>query len=208
VLGGAGGLLAWGASAVAPAPFAVAVAFGASIVATGAVHLDGFLDSCDALVASVSPERRLEIMKDPRHGTFALAGFAVLAAVWVAALATIAPPLLPLGLAFAGGTARAAAVLNAYAIPYGRAGASSRAFERRPPVAVLASGAFACAACALAARAPWWIACGAAACALSLGLGRVAARRLGGVLVGDVYGATIVALEVVLLTAIALLQGH
>jgi cobalamin synthase len=43
---------------------------------------------------------------------------------------------------------------------------------------------------------------------VALRRGRAAARRLGGVLVGDVYGATIVVLDVTLLSAIALLQGH
>jgi cobalamin synthase len=61
---------------------------------------------------------------------------------------------------------------------------------------------------AVAAREPAWIAAGLVACGASLVVGRSAARRLGGVLVGDVYGATIVGLDVALLAAIALLQGH
>ncbi len=197
-IGGAAGLAAWGIASVAPEPFVVAVAFGASIVASGAVHVDGFLDSCDALVASVPAERRLEIMKDPRHGTFAVAGFACIVLWWVAALAAIAPPLLPWALAFAGGAARFAAVF----------GASARAFAERPPWPVLMGCGLVLIGLAAGAHAPWWLAAGLAACGASLGFGRVAARRLGGVLVGDVYGATIVGLDVALLTAIALLQGH
>ena len=34
------------------------------VVVTGGLHLDGFGDACDGLLAAVSPERRLEIMKD------------------------------------------------------------------------------------------------------------------------------------------------
>ncbi len=186
----------------------VATAFAASIVASGAVHLDGFLDACDALVASVPPERRLEIMKDPRHGTFALAGFATASAWWIAALASIVPPALPWALAFAGGGARLAAVLNAYAVPYGRAGASARAFAARPPWPILGGCAAALIAMALAAHEPRWIVAEGCACAVALAFGRIAAGRLGGVLVGVVYGATIVGLDVALLTVIALLQGH
>jgi len=207
-IGGIAGLLARGAAVIAPEPFVVSVAFGASVVASGAVHVDGFLDSCDALVASVEPERRLEIMKDPRHGTFAVAGFACVVLFWVAALTAIAPPLLPWALAFAGGAARLAAVLNAYALPYGRAGASARAFAARPPWPILAGCGLVLIGLAVAAHALWWLLAGLAACGASLGFGRVAARRLGGVLVGDVYGATIVALDVALLAVIALLQGH
>jgi adenosylcobinamide-GDP ribazoletransferase len=159
-------------------------------------------------VASVPPERRLEIMKDPRHGTFAVAGFAVLLAFWIAALAALPPPLYPCALAFAGGSARLATVLNAYVIPYGRAGASSRAFERRPPWPVLAALAVLLAGVALVARAPLWIAFAVVASGIALGVGSLAARRLGGVLVGDVYGATIVVLDVAILAAIAVAQGH
>jgi cobalamin synthase len=136
-IGALAGVAAWGASFVAPEPFVVATAFAASIVLSGAVHLDGLLDACDALAASVPPERRLEIMKDPRHGTFAVAGFAVVGVWWLAALWSIPPGVLPFALAFSAGTARAAAVLNAYALPYGRTDASARAFASRPPAAVL-----------------------------------------------------------------------
>ncbi len=44
-------------------------------------HLDGLADSADAGLALASPERRLEILKDPRVGTYGLfAAFLVLAA--------------------------------------------------------------------------------------------------------------------------------
>jgi adenosylcobinamide-GDP ribazoletransferase len=37
---------------------------------TGGLHLDGLADSCDGLLSASRKERRLEIMKDPRLGTF------------------------------------------------------------------------------------------------------------------------------------------
>jgi cobalamin synthase len=61
---------------------------------------------------------------------------------------------------------------------------------------------------ALVARAPLWIAFAVVASGIALGVGSLAARRLGGVLVGDVYGATIVVLDVAILAAIAVVQGH
>src|SRR5262249_10936704 len=36
------------------------------VLVTGGLHLDGLADCCDGLPAAVSPERRLEIMRDPR----------------------------------------------------------------------------------------------------------------------------------------------
>ena len=207
-LGAIAGGLAWAIGLIAPEPFVVAAAFSASIVLSGAVHVDGFLDACDALFASVPPQRRLEIMQDPRHGTFAVAGFAAVAAWWIAALVSLPAAALPWALAFSAGASRLAAVLNAYRLPYGRAGASANAFARRPPWPLLCVGAIVLVAIALGAHAPWWILAGVAAAGLALLLGEAAARRLGGVLVGDVYGATIVVIDVALLTAIAGLQGH
>lgn len=40
------------------------------ITLTGGLHLDGLADSCDGLLNASNKERRLEIMKDPRLGTF------------------------------------------------------------------------------------------------------------------------------------------
>ncbi len=39
---------------------------------TGGIHLDGFLDTKDALSSYQSRERRLEILKDPHAGAFAI----------------------------------------------------------------------------------------------------------------------------------------
>ena len=208
VLGTIAGGLAWAIGRIAPEPFVVAAAFSANIILSGAVHVDGFLDACDALVASVPPQRRLEIMKDPRHGTFAVAGFAAVAVWWIAALLGVPAATLPWALAFSGGASRLAAVLNAYRLPYGRAGASATVFATRPPWPLLCVAAIVLVAIALGAHAPWWILVGVVAAGFALVLGEAAARRLGGVLVGDVYGATIVVLDVAVLTAIAGLQGH
>ena len=44
------------------------------IAVTGGFHLDGFMDAEDALRSYASPEKRLEIMKDPHIGAFAVIG--------------------------------------------------------------------------------------------------------------------------------------
>jgi cobalamin synthase len=105
------------ASRAVSAPFGGIVAFGTLACLTGAIHLDGFLDGCDAFFASVPPERRLEILKDPRHGTFAVVGMFVTGSVAVAALAAIPPRRLPTSLAFAAALARAASVTGAFVFP-------------------------------------------------------------------------------------------
>jgi adenosylcobinamide-GDP ribazoletransferase len=200
-LGGIAGGLGWLATFVLPAPLAIVVPFGASLVLSGAIHLDGFLDACDALFASVPPARRFEILKDPRHGTFALAGLAIVVPAWLAALASIPPASWPWSLAFCAGAARAAAVLNALRVPYAQGGASAHAFEERPGIVLLALGVVASAACCWTHPLLALLLLPAAGVALLLG--GWCARRLDGVLVGDCYGAIVVVVEVALLAAIA-----
>lgn len=48
------------------------------VMITGGLHLDGFGDSCDGLLAAVEPDERLRIMKDPRVGVWAAAGLILL----------------------------------------------------------------------------------------------------------------------------------
>lgn len=50
----------------------------ASLVITGGIHLDGFMDMCDGVFASRGRERALEIMKDSRVGSFAVLGVVML----------------------------------------------------------------------------------------------------------------------------------
>lgn len=42
------------------------------VIISGGIHMDGFLDTADALGSCESRERRLEIMKDPHAGAFAI----------------------------------------------------------------------------------------------------------------------------------------
>ena len=42
------------------------------VLVTGGIHLDGYLDTCDALHSYAPKERKLEILKDPHTGAFAI----------------------------------------------------------------------------------------------------------------------------------------
>ncbi|GAC1536555.1 MAG: hypothetical protein NVS2B17_08190 [Candidatus Velthaea sp.] len=205
VVGALAGLAAWAVSLVLPHPLAVAVAFGVSVIATGAIHIDGFLDSCDALFASVPVARRLEILKDPRHGTFAVAFFAVICVIWLAALWSIPPPHLPAVLAFTGASARWSTVWIARIVPYAGGGAIAHAFLAKPPLwAQIAGGALVVAL---------GVGCGGATIVLALTgvltvlAGIALASRLGGGLTGDVYGFLIVTTEVVMLALVPLTRA-
>lgn len=57
---------------------------------TGGLHLDGVADCGDGLLVEAPPERRLEIMKDSRLGTFGGAALFFVLALKAAALCTLA----------------------------------------------------------------------------------------------------------------------
>jgi adenosylcobinamide-GDP ribazoletransferase len=193
-IGALSGLSAWIVSLIVPRPFVIATAFGAPIVLSGAIHLDGFLDCSDAVFATASVERRLEIMKDPRHGTYAVAAAMLASAFSLAALATCRPSKLPAILAFSGALARLAAVANALRFPYGRAGVASRAFESKPPLTALILEAGALIVLANSIGPGVWALIPASLVASSI-VARRAASRLGAGLTGDVYGFLVFALE-------------
>jgi adenosylcobinamide-GDP ribazoletransferase len=193
-IGACAGGAAWLVSSLGSGPLAVATAFSVPIVLSGAIHLDGFLDCSDAAFASVSPERRLEILKDPRHGTYAVAALAVQSVCTIAALSTCAPARLPRVLAFTGALSRLAAVWNARRIPYAPGGRRTNAFTTRPHGGVLALETLALLVASFGF--------GRKTCALVPGAylaarmcGDALAARLDGGLVGDAYGFIIVALE-------------
>lgn len=203
-----GGLSGAGAELAAQVshPLGVATAFALSIALTGAIHVDGFADGCDAFFANVPVARRLEILKDPRHGTFALAGFAVLASLWLAGLASIDARDYPLALAIAATAARWGAVVHMLRARHARSEDAPPAFLRRPPGAVLGIGfvllALLVAIAPARGRAAAEALAGIAAATLALAWSRT---RLGGAVVGDSYGfaVTIGEVSALLMSAIA-----
>ena len=56
---------------------AAAVAVVLPVAVTGGIHLDGFCDTVDALASHQPASRKLEILKDPHIGAFALIGCCV-----------------------------------------------------------------------------------------------------------------------------------
>lgn len=61
------------------------------VAVSGGIHLDGFCDAADAMASHQGPEKKLEIMKDPRTGAFgvmAVCGYLLLScALWDTLLA-------------------------------------------------------------------------------------------------------------------------
>lgn len=72
-----------------PPLFAAALAVAAYLLVTGAMAEDGIADTADGLFGGNSIERRLEILKDSRHGTYGVAALVLFLILRVSALAAI-----------------------------------------------------------------------------------------------------------------------
>jgi len=119
VLGLAVGGSWWVAYHLWPPLLAGGVAVLVDLLITGMLHFDGVVDAADGLLASVAPEQRLEIMTDPRSGSFGVAaGIMTILLRWVA-LSTLTPaPFLIAGIWITSRTCMAGGVS---AVPYARA---------------------------------------------------------------------------------------
>lgn len=80
-------LCAW---ASMPSHFAAALGVAAMIVATGAMADDALADAADGLFGGATIERRLEIMKDSRHGTYGVAALGLYLLLRVTAIGAVA----------------------------------------------------------------------------------------------------------------------
>src|SRR5579859_4311185 len=87
---------------------------------SGGLHADGLIDTFDAVIGHASPERRLEIMRDPHVGAFGVVGLVCVVALKVAAVDALPASIRPQLLVLAPGLGRWSIVLAATAFPYGR----------------------------------------------------------------------------------------
>jgi adenosylcobinamide-GDP ribazoletransferase len=175
--------------AVLPPAASAALLLGTWAALTGGLHLDGFLDCCDGLLAAKPPKQRLEILRDSQVGSFAVVGAVCLLLVKFAALLDLAPAARPAALLAIPALSRAAMVFATRAYPYARPGPGlGQVFRENLTwqhvaiaglVAVLAAAAvLRLAGLALVGFA--WL--------LTVGIAWLVRRRIPG-LTGDVYGA-------------------
>lgn len=201
LMGGVLATLHWGLAQVLPAGLVAALALAAWEAASGGLHLDGFLDSCDGLYGGFTPEDRLRIMRDERVGAFAVIGGVLLLLVKYAALAATPHPLTALILApvFGRWTMAGAVVLFPYARPQGL----GRDIKDHADMGhwLLATGV-ALAVALVFGGLPGLLAALAAVVVLLLG-GRFVMARIPG-MTGDTYGALCEASEALVLIALCL----
>ncbi len=180
------GALAWH---VVPSLVAGTLAVTAGLLITGAFHEDGLGDIADAFGGGYTLERRLEILKDSRHGTYGVAAMCASIVVRAVALGSLPSPAAILATAVAAHVlARTAAVVLMAAAPLARHAGLGADYGQSTTVGRAAAAAAMGLAFGAAATG-WWVAAlaGAALVAVAL-VGALAMRKIQGIS-GDVLGA-------------------
>ncbi|MEY2402167.1 MAG: adenosylcobinamide-GDP ribazoletransferase [Ilumatobacteraceae bacterium] len=92
LIGAAVGGVAAGSWEVVPPLVAAAIAVAIGLLITGAFHEDGLADVADAFGGGWTIERRLEILKDSRHGSYGVAAMCTSIVVRVVCLGSLPGP--------------------------------------------------------------------------------------------------------------------
>ena len=98
------------------------------LLLTGGLHADGFMDTADGVFSGRERERKLEIMKDSRVGSFGVVSFVLLMFLQFALLLDIHPFLLVPALFIMPIIGRMAMVLAVSCFPYARADGMGKTF--------------------------------------------------------------------------------
>jgi adenosylcobinamide-GDP ribazoletransferase len=184
--------VAFGARALGASEAVVAVAvLSAMLLSTGFLHLDGLLDSADALLVPKDATDRLRILKDVHMGSFAFGAGGLWFLGMFATLESLGDPRLLLALPV---LSRGVLLIPIHAFPYARAlpedPSSLTTASERPSVL----GWLVALIPTLAAA--WFFPIPALVVLITqLLVAWWSSRRLGGGITGDIYGACIVLSE-------------
>jgi adenosylcobinamide-GDP ribazoletransferase len=205
-----GGIVAgvfFGAAQVLPVTAAAALAIAVGVVATGALHIDGLADTADGLFGGRTPERRLEIMADPRTGSFGAAAIVLVILIKWAAISSLTEDDGWPVVIIAATPSRFAAVPVMALFRYARQQGIGGAYSGHKRTALAIASVLAVALIFVFGESGG-LAAGAIGLAAGMALAVVANRRLNGV-TGDVYGAVIELAEAAtLVAAVAFMEAQ
>jgi adenosylcobinamide-GDP ribazoletransferase len=161
------------------------------IVLTGALHFDGFVDSCDGLLGGATHDQRLAIMRDERAGAYGLAGGTLLLLILFSGLGAV-QSLRWAVLLLAPVIGRWAMALSVVLFPYSRSAGLGRDIKDNAGLEEAALSTV----IALLVVLPlaWWLQSVVPLAALGLAaaigwlVSQFSISRIGG-LTGDIYGA-------------------
>ncbi|MDE0369120.1 MAG: adenosylcobinamide-GDP ribazoletransferase [bacterium] len=173
---------------------------------TRCLHLDGLMDTCDALAGGHDRERRLEILRDPHVGAFGVVAVVLLLFAKVSALAALPGESRLWTIVLVPCLSRWAILVVMDRFPYVRHEGLGAPFLRGGSRRSLVVGSAVALLATVILTGPVGLLLGLAAGLVAWAVGAWAKRRIGGV-TGDVYGAACETSEaVVLALAVVLTQ--
>ena len=187
-----------------PPLLSAAILTAAMIALTRGLHLDGFMDCCDAFLGGFTRERRLEILRDSHVGAFAVVGVVGLLLLKFGALAALAPSGRIWLLLVVPCLSRWAMLMMLELFPYARREGIGTPFLPEGGRWQLMGGLLVAVAVTVAFAGPVGLALLLAASLIAWLLGAWASKLIGGV-TGDVYGAANETAEAALLVVAAIL---
>ena len=176
------------------------------LLLTGGLHADGFMDTADGVFSGRERERKLEIMKDSRVGSFGVVAFVLPMFLQFALLLDMSPPLLVSVFFVMPIIGRMAMVLAVSCFPYARADGMGKTFadmadRRTVAIAAVTTSVLVIPIGLLATLAL------VIGIVFSLLFCRWMTAILGGV-TGDVYGAATVLTETIVLVVFSLASSY
>ena len=185
-----------------PPLLAAAWSVAVAVMLTGGLHEDGLADTADGFGGGRTRERRLEIMRDSRIGSYGAVALVLSLGLRVAAIAALPPARTWAALLVAGALSRAAMLPVLALLPPARRDGLGRMLDRTPRRA-LAAGTLIAAVAPVVLFPPLRAAGALAAAALvGVGVAALAGRRIGGH-TGDVLGACCGVADCAVLTVLA-----
>jgi adenosylcobinamide-GDP ribazoletransferase len=210
IIGGAGGAALFCARAVGLPILPAAICAVAALVAvTGALHEDGLADVADGFGGGATREKKLEIMRDSRLGSYGAIALALALMLRVASLAALTERGLGLAISAlicAGAVSRTAGLLplllSAPARRDGAGAAMPRPAGDATRLALILAGAASVPLLFAGLSVSQVLCAGIAAALAAFVVTRLAERQIGGY-TGDVLGATQQAAEIAVLLALS-----
>jgi len=186
---------------VLPSSIVNALLIIALVILTGAHHLDGFIDTCDGVIAGESKKERLTIMSDSKVGAFGIVGVVLLLLLKYVSLS--AAPILP-ALLLMPTLSRWAMVSIIFTFPYAKRYGMGLAFKQGASWQRLTITTVISLVVAVALLKLWGLVLMAALWLISFGIASYFRSRLSG-LTGDNYGAINELAEVLVLLLLVLI---
>jgi adenosylcobinamide-GDP ribazoletransferase len=203
IVGGAGAALLWAAQRLGMAQSVSAtLAVAAMVLMTGGLHEDGLADTADGFGGGAAAERKLEIMRDSRIGSYGGLALVLTTLLRITALAAVPTGRGEIALLAAGALSRGAVIPLLLLLHPARTNGTAASLVRLRRgialcgLALAAAGSFCL---------PWPHAalCTGAVLVAALLLARIAKRQIGGY-TGDVLGCTVITCECVALVVAGL----